>query len=271
MTAIVQSILILVMSFNIRYASHHDGINSWDNRKDIVINLIKEHSPDLLGMQEVRGEQRSYLDEHLKEYTSYSQSRTEDPNDEASPIFFKKDRFELINSDTFWLSETPDKPSKGWDAAFNRIVTWCKLKDRETGKTFFYFNTHFDHIGEQARLESVKLLKKTVKEITGSYDYIITGDFNSDPSSKYYNELILQDTSSALLMDVSQFSEETKKQIKGTFNEFDSSKDAIGPIDYIFVKPTISVKSFEVIDTLYNGRFPSDHFPVKALLELNAE
>jgi endonuclease/exonuclease/phosphatase family metal-dependent hydrolase len=271
MMPIVKVVLLIVMSFNIRLNNPGDGINSWDNRKEIVTNLIEEHSPDLLGMQEVRGEQLSYLDEHLTEYNSYSQPRTEDPNDEASPIFFKKDKFELINSDTFWLSETPDKPSKGWDAAFNRIVTWCKLKDRETGKTFFYFNTHFDHIGEQARLESVKLLKKKVKEITGSDDYIITGDFNSDPSSKYYNELISLDTSSALLMDVSQFSEETKKQIKGTFNSFDSSKDATGPIDYIFVKPTTSVESFEVIDTLYNGRFPSDHFPVKALLELNAE
>lgn len=271
MTAIVESILILVMSFNIRYANQNDGINSWDNRKDIVVNLIREHSPDLLGMQEIRGEQLSYLDKHLTEYSSYSQSRTEDSNDEASPIFFNKDEFELIQSNTFWLSKTPEKPSKGWDAAFNRIVTWVKLKDRETGKTLFYFNTHFDHIGDQARLESVKLLKRKVKEIAGSDDYIITGDFNSDPSSKYYNELVSHDTSSALFMEASQFDEETKKQIKGTFNGFDSTKDAAGPIDYIFVKPTVSVNSFEVIDTLYNGRFPSDHFPIKACIVLKAK
>ena len=268
MMPVVEAVMVLIMSFNIRYANLNDGINNWDNRKEIVVNLILEQSPDLLGLQEVKGEQLSYLTENMKAYNHFGESRSEDPGDEHSPIFFKKDKFELLESNTFWLSQTPDVPSKGWDAALNRIVTWGKFKESKTGKIIFYFNTHFDHMGEQARLESVKLLKKRIKEIAGREDYIITGDFNSDPSSKYYEELILHDTSSAFLMDVSQFNDETRRQIKGTFNGFDLTKQAAGPIDYIFIKPTISVRNFGVIDTLYSGRFPSDHFPIKTMLEL---
>lgn len=271
MLPLVEAVLILVMSFNIRYNNPGDDINKWDNRKDIVINLIQEYSPDLLGMQEVRGSQLNYLEERLNEYNYLGKSRSDDPDDEHSPIFFKKDKFELIESSTFWLSETPDKHSKGWDAALNRIVSWGKFKEIDTDKIFFYFNTHFDHMGENARLESVRLLKKKINQIADNNDFIVTGDLNFDPSTEYYELLTKQDTSAANLADVSQFNSETQANIKGTYNGFDHDKEAIGPIDYILVKPTISVKSFNVVDTLYNGRFPSDHFPVIAELELIAE
>jgi endonuclease/exonuclease/phosphatase family metal-dependent hydrolase len=268
---IVEALLILVMSFNVRYNNPGDGINSWDNRKDIVINLIEEYKPDLLGMQEVRGSQLNYLEEHLNQYGHIGRSRSEDLDDEQSPIFYNKNNFELIASNTYWLSETPDIPSKGWDAAFNRIVTWGKFKHKDTGKTFFHFNTHFDHIGQQARLNSVKLLKKKIAEIAENFDYIVTGDFNFDPSSESYKLLTEWDREGIILADVSQFSEATRAEITGTFNGFDFERTPTGPIDFILIKPTISVNYYNVVDTLINGKFPSDHFPVKAELKLPLE
>lgn len=259
------------MSFNIRYANTNDGINNWDNRKEIVVNLIEEELPDLLGLQEVRGTQLNYLTEELTDYDYFGKSRSADPGDEHSPIFYKKEKFKLIESNTFWLSETPEKVSKGWDAEFNRIVTWGKLKHKETGKIIFYFNTHFDHVGEQARLNSSKLLRQQIKAIAGGEDYIVTGDFNIEPGSDYYKYLTSRNGELPFLGDVSQFSPKTREQIIGTFNGFDKKNEPTGPIDYIFVKETISVNSYQVIDTLYNGRFPSDHFPVKAGLELPVE
>lgn len=269
MATLFEVVLIIVMSFNIRYNNPGDGINQWDNRKEIVVNLIEIHSPDFLGLQEVRASQLKYLDEQLVEYSYFGKSRSEDPMDEHSPIFFKKNKYELLLSNTFWLSETPGIPSKGWDAALNRIVTWGKLKHKVTGKIFFHFNTHFDHIGEQARLESAKLLKKKIKEIAGDEEFIVTGDFNFDPSSNYYQIITEDETSEAWLVDASLVSDETER--KGTFTGFDLSKPAIGPIDYIFVNPAIMVKGYEVMDTTYNGRLPSDHFPVKAVLELKTD
>lgn len=271
MIPIVESIIILVMSFNIRYANPNDGINNWDNRKEIVINIIEEYSPDLFGMQEVRGSQMKYLDEQLADYKHYGRSASEDPDQEASPIFFKAERFELMDGGFFWLSETTDKPNTGWDAAYPRIVTWGKLKELETGKIIFYFNTHFDHKGEQARVESAKLLKRKIKQLAGEEDYIVTGDFNLKPTDDGYKVLTDQDTSMAVLGEVSQFSNETREQVKPTFNGFDSSKPDEGPIDYIFVSPTISVSGYKVIDRLYDGRFPSDHYPIIAELEVETE
>lgn len=271
MMPLVESIIILVMSFNIRYANPNDGINNWDNRKEIVVNLIEENSPDLLGLQEVRGEQLNYLADNLKGYNHFGKSRSEDPNDEHTPIFYNKDKFEFMDSNTFWLSETPDKPSKGWDAALSRIVTWGKFKHKETGKEFFFFNTHFDNVGEEAKLKSIALIRKEVNEIADRHDYIISGDFNISPSTNFYSLLTSKDTLMANLADVSQFSSKTKKNIMGTYNGFDKSQELIGPIDYIFVKPTISVNSYEVIDKLFDGRFPSDHFPIRTVLKLSAE
>ena len=269
MLIMLNTLIIIVMSFNIRLDIQSDGINSWDNRKDILIDLLKEYSPDFLGMQEVRKNQLVYLKEKLSEYDYIGISRSEDVEDEHSPIFFKKDKFSLISSNTFWLSETPDKSSKGWDAAFNRIVSWGKFKEMKSDKILFVFNTHFDHIGLRARMESVKLLKKKIAEITGNEDYIVTGDFNFDPNSDFYKLITSKENSEIALIDVSQSDETTRKNIKPTFNGFDLQNRIIGPIDFIFAKPNISVQEYKVIDTLYKGRFPSDHFPIIAKLIFN--
>lgn len=271
MVPIMEAVLVLVMSFNIRYANLNDGINNWDNRKEIVVSLIEETQPDLIGMQEVRGTQLNYLAENMDEYGYFGKSRSEDPDDEHSPIFYNKSKFELIESNTFWLSETPEISSIGWDAAFNRIVTWGNFKHKETGKMFYFFNTHFDHMGETAKVESAKLLKEKIAEIAKEEDYIVSGDFNFESSAKGYSILTSQDSTDIILADVSQFNEETRSNIMGTFNGFDTDQVPTDPIDYIFVKPTLSVNSFKVIDKLYNGKFPSDHFPVAAELELEAK
>lgn len=270
MISIINTILIIVMSFNVRYNNPSDGINSWDNRKEMVVDLIQKNSPDFLGMQEVKKSQMNYLINQLINYGYFSQSRTEDPEDESCPIFYDKNKFILKESNTFWLSETPENPSRGWDASFNRIVTWGKFQHKETGKIFYYFNTHFDHAGVKARLESAKLLRKKIEEITVNDDYFVTGDFNFDPSTDYYKVLTSDSLSGAQLINVSQSFEETERN-KGTFTGFDLSKPPSGPIDYIFTKPTISVKSYQVIDTKYEGRLPSDHYPIKAVLGLKVD
>ncbi len=276
MIPVVKTIVILLMSFNIRYDNPNDGANSWDNRKEIVVNIIENSSPDLLGLQEVMKSQLEYLEKGLTEYSYFGEPRSEKENEEYNPIFFKKNKFELLDSDTFWLSETPDEPSLGWDAALNRIVTWGEIREKETGKILFHFNTHFDHEGEQAKLESVKLLKAKIKEIAGDNDYVVTGDLNFDPSSRQYKKLTNMERSTierstAVLGDASQIIKDGSKVNKGTFNGFDKSKDPIGPIDYILVGMNVAVKSFNVVDTIVSDQLPSDHFPVEAELEIKAE
>lgn len=271
MIPVVKTIVILLMSFNIRYDNPNDGINSWENRKEIVVNIIENSSPDLLGLQEVTQTQLDYLAKELKEHSYLGEPRSEKENAEYTPIFFKKDKLELLDSDTFWLSEIPGEPSRGWDAALNRIVTWGKLKEKETGKIIFHFNTHFDHEGEKAKMESVTLLKDKIKQIAGENDYVVTGDLNFDPSSKQYKELTKMDRSTAILGDASQIIRDGSKVNEGTFTGFNADKEPVGPIDYIFVGMNVAVTSFEVINTIVNDQLPSDHFPVKAELEMKAE
>lgn len=250
---------VSVMSFNIRYDNPNDGKNSWtnSNRKEKVLTTIKKYKPAVLGVQEALHHQIKYLDENLKNYAWVGVGRDDGKTKgEFAPVFYDTSRFELVNSGHFWLSETPEKPSLGWDATCcNRITTWIHLK--ENNNDFFVFNTHYDHEGAIARKESSKLLVAKIASITKDKPCIITGDFNAIPNSeplKLLNTTFV-DTHKA-----------NNSATQSTFNGFKSKVQPNKRIDYIFVTRNISVKSNTIVDDKIGGLFPSDHLPVLSVV-----
>ncbi len=247
-----------IASYNIRYNNPGDGINAWPNRKENVKALIRYHEFDIFGIQEGLIDQVKDLAE-LKEFSYYGKGRDDGKQGgEHSVIFYKKDRFRLLDSGDFWLNETPDKPGKGWDATCcNRICSWVKLNDKITGKEFYFFNVHFDHQGVQARRESGKLMVKKIKEITqGKYPVICTGDFNSTPETEQIKEI------QTLLKDTYDVTEQPPYGPIGTFNAFKFDAPMKNRIDYIFVSPGIRVLKYGVLTDANNQLYPSDHQPV---------
>jgi endonuclease/exonuclease/phosphatase family metal-dependent hydrolase len=258
-----------VMTFNIRLNTASDSLNAWPYRKDKVASEVLFHRVHLLGVQEALHDQMQDLQERLPLYRSVGGGRDDGKtNGEYSAIFFDTSRLQLLQSRMFWLSETPEVPgSRGWDAAITRIVTWAKFKDKKTGKQFFAFNTHFDHIGEVARRESAKLVLKRVQEIAGNSPVVFTGDFNSRPSDEPIR--VILDTANPLhLEDSKEKSLAPHYGPTGTFNAFQARERDNDPIDYIFVKGKWRVLSHATISESWNGRFASDHFAVMASLLL---
>ena len=180
-----------VMTFNIRYNEPRDGVNAWTNRKTKVADVIRFHKADLVGVQEAQYNQLQDLEKLLPDFAWCGVGRTDGKLEgEFSAILYRKSRFKLLQTETFWLSETPEKAgSKGWDANYPRIVTWAKFLDKKTKKTFFHFNTHFDNIGEKARTESAKFLLAQTEKISGKFPFVVTGDFNAKESTNVYQIL----------------------------------------------------------------------------------
>ena len=247
-----------VMTFNIRYDEPRDGANAWPKRKQMVASMIRFYNADLVGVQEALKGQLDDLETLLPEYSWMGVGRADGKTSgEYSAIFYRKSRFKSLESSTFWLSETPNVPSTGWDAALPRIVTWARFKDLATGKTFFHFNTHFDHRGEKARTESARLLLNQISQTAQSLPVVVTGDFNFTESADGYQLL-----KSAL--KVGRYaSQHGHHGPTSTFNDF----KALVPerkIDYVFVKGNIRIVQHGVLSDTWDGRFPSDHFPVLA-------
>lgn len=269
--AVAQS--LNAMTWNIRYNNPGDGINAWPNRKDWVAEIIIKNNVDIAGLQEVLIEQLEDLKVRLPEMDVYGVGRDDGKNaGEFAPIYFRKDRFELVDKSTFWLSLTPDKTaSKGWDAALPRIASWVKLKDRRTGTVFYVMNTHFDHRGTQARAESATLLLKHLREQFVDHPVILTGDLNTTPDSPPYNTLIGKGTQTRpVYLDAYEHSVQKPKGPDSTWNGF----DAIVPnrrIDFVFTTKSVRVERFQTLDDQRESRFPSDHLPVIAELELMKE
>jgi endonuclease/exonuclease/phosphatase family metal-dependent hydrolase len=250
--------LIRVMTYNIRVPVD-SGINSWDNRKELVASIIRSYKADIVGLQEAVKAQLDDLTMLLPEFAWVGLARDDGKEaGEYSAIFYNKKRFEVLEDSTIWLSETPEKPSKGWDAALNRIVTWAKFKDKFTGKIFYHFNTHFDHKGEMAKLESANLLNDKVAEITGKTPVLITGDLNLKPDSKGYK--ILTGGRRNYLIDA----QSVKEGPNITFNDFGKSLEEGNKIDYIFIKNDVEVVKHHIITDTFDGRYASDHMPVLA-------
>lgn len=251
-----------IMTFNIRYDNPDDGLNNWKFRKENAIKLIQFQEVDVLGAQEVLSSQLKEMTAQLQEYNAIGVGREDGKEKgEYSPILYKKDKFTLLKSGYFWLSETPEKPSKGWDAACERIATWAQLKDKATGKKFFVLNTHFDHIGAVAREESVKLILNRTSELSEGLPQIVMGDFNANPESNVIQGIV-RPTNAISLFD----SKKRASLVYGpdwSFHDFGRIPFAERPlIDYIFISKNVKVLKYGVLAETVNEYFLSDHTPV---------
>ena len=255
---------LTVLSYNIRYDNPNDGENQWKYRKERVANYIKEIRPDIIGMQEVLEPQLVFLDVSLTEFSFVGVGREDGKTKgEYSPILYNSNRLTLLQTDTFWLSETPKVISVGWDAALERICTYAQFKHKETGQKFWVFNTHFDHIGELARIQSAKLIHQKIKMLnTNNFPVIITGDFNLTPDTAPIK--ILQNA----YIDVMQKIPTDAKNY-GTFTGFDKLSNGEDRIDYIFQKGLKTLKSTHIWLKTTSGGWASDHHPVQAIFSFN--
>lgn len=252
--------VINIATFNLRQDNPNDSADAWPHRKEMVKGLIRFHDFDIFGTQEGFKHQLEGILE-LGNY-AYIGAGRDDGKDggEHSAIFYKTDRFEVLKQGNFWYSETPDTPGKGWDATCcNRICSWGQFKDKASGKTFFLFNSHYDHQGKVARKESSLLLLRKIKEIAGENSYVIaTGDFNARPTDEPIQIL----ASDGMLKDSYQITEQPPYGTVGTSNGFRMSSAMNSRIDYIWVTSQIKVLRYGVLNEQQYGHFPSDHFPV---------
>ncbi|KAB7727557.1 endonuclease [Rudanella paleaurantiibacter] len=254
---------IRVASYNLRYNTPNDGVNAWPNRKEMVKGLIRYHGFELFGVQEaLRGQMNDLLE--LNDFAYLGKGRDDGKEaGEHSAIFYKKDRFKVLDSGDFWLSETPEKPGKGWDATCcNRICSWAKFKDLTTKKDFYFFSVHFDHQGVVARRESGKLMVQKIKEIAKNAPVICVGDLNSTPETEQVK------TIETLLNDTYRVTATPPYGPVGTFNAFKFDAPMKQRIDYIFVSKDIAVNNYAVLTDALEQRYPSDHQPVVATVVL---
>lgn len=251
---------LTTVAFNVRYNSTGDGVNIWENRKEWLAHSMRFFKVDIIGAQEVTHKQLLDMAHLLPSYGYVGSGRDGENNGEFSPIFYNKARLEVLKAETFWLSTTPNKvASKGWDAALPRVVTWALFKDKISGLTFYHFNTHFDHRGKTARIESAKLLSEKINTIANSQPVIVTGDLNSSPDSQTIKTLLdnqLKDP--YLTLD--------KDHIYGpeyTFNGWDAEgKNASHRIDYVMYKGAVEPVSLQILDGQRGDLYISDHFPL---------
>ena len=258
-----------VMTFNIRYDNPADGVNAWPNRKDWVASLVRFHGADVVGVQEALAHMLTDLDARLPGFARVGVGRTDGrTKGEFSAILYRTDRLALLDSGTFWLSPTPQTVgSKGWDAAIERVATWARFRDRVTGCSHLHLNTHFDHIGEQARQESARLIRRRLATLANGLPVVMTGDLNTDPTSASYR-ILSRDTIDALppLADGFVVSRSGNYGPTSSWTAF----KAIEPgrrIDYILVSAPVAVLTHGILPDSWDGRFPSDHLPVLASLE----
>ena len=261
-----------VMTLNIRYNNPGDGANAWPKRKDMVADVIKRQRPDIFGLQEALKGQIDDLEKRLPQFTRLGVGRDDGKTKgEFSPLFYRKDRFVAEKSSTFWLSETPEKiASKSWDAAITRVATWAKLKDKKTGRTLLAINTHFDHRGSTARVNSAKLILAQIVKLAGKGPVVLTGDFNASPSSQPYRVITQGDEAAKAdarykLLDAKGISKSPHQGPDSTWNGFRAIVKG-RRIDYIFVSRGVRVRSHAILAEKVNGRFVSDHLPVVAEL-----
>ena len=255
-----------IVSFNIRLNTSHDGENAWPHCSQMASSLLRFHDADIFGLQEALYEQIVDLENDLKEFAWIGVGRDDGKKGgEFCPLFYKPSKFILIEHGNFWLSETPDKPGKGWDAACNRLVTWGRFQSKVTGKHFLVLNTHFDHIGKEARKNSAFLIRERIEEMTYNINLpvILTGDFNLTPDQEPVSVIKKN------LRDSRDITVEPPYGPTGTYNGFKIDSDLDRRIDYIFVSGRIKILKYAVLTDMKDRRFPSDHLPVYVKLRLN--
>ena len=274
-----------VASFNVRYENRGDAErgNAWDTRYPYICQLIRYEKPDIFGAQEVLIDMLHDMCDSLPDYDYVYVGRDDGlEKGEGSPVFWRRDRFDLLDKGWFWLSETPEEPSRGWDAALNRICTWAHLKDKVSGKKVWYFSLHMDHVGVIARAESAKLIVRKVEQMCRPDEAVfVCGDFNVDQTNEIYTTF----TGSSVLTD-SYVTAADRYAPTGTVNRFDPNAFSRSRIDHIFVSPSVKVDNYAVLTETYRGavtlgegyrdanfpeeisfqaniaKLPSDHFPV---------
>lgn len=251
---------VKVMSYNLRVDFGGDGENNWEFRRDFLANQILYHAPDFIGTQEGKVHQLQYIEKQLEGYAYIGISRDNSRSEgEFSALFYDSRKFKLLKEGTFWLSDTPDVKSKGWDAALERICTYGLFQDIASGRKLYIFNTHLDHIGETARANSAQLILKKIKEINQNLlPVVVTGDFNSEPTGDAYKVM------AAALKDSKTVSETKAFGPSGTFNAFKFHEPVTVCIDYIFISEKIRVLRHAVLSDSKDCRYPSDHLPVLA-------
>jgi endonuclease/exonuclease/phosphatase family metal-dependent hydrolase len=262
---------VRVMSFNIRYGTANDGENAWERRREFLVDTIRAFNPDLLGTQETLAFQRDYLAEQLPEFSHFGACRDDGKEQgEMAVLFFRTERFEKLEGGHFWLSDRPEiAGSKSWDASLTRIATWVKLRDRRQpdAPAIVFFNTHFDHRGVVARLRSAELLRHRIESLSPETSVIVTGDFNAGEPSPPHDALFGQiNTVPSRLVDTWRTMHPGAGSAEGTFSGF-RAESVVGPrIDWIGCSRDWRVVSAEIDRTAREGRTPSDHFPVTAVL-----
>ena len=249
---------IKVMSYNIRHGEGEDGTNSWRYRYPATIEMLRDQMPDVFGVQEALVYQVEFLEENMRDYNCVGIGRENGrKKGEFMSIFWNKKTISMIKWGTFWLSDTPEKPSVGWDAACYRTATWALMKDKKTGEKFYFVNTHLDHVGNEARKNGLKLIVDKISEINpDNYPMVLTGDFNMTPDNTALKELdsIMKSARKAAV----------KTDNTGTYNNWGKDSKVI---DYIYYSGFTSCPVFETVTKKYAGRkFVSDHFPVTAVL-----
>lgn len=264
-----------VMSFNIRYPNPGDGLSYWENRKDRVAQTILYHEADIIGVQEAFRSQLDFLHEALNgEFEWFGVCRTDgsvnpDPENEFSAVIYNKNKFERLDGGTFWLSETPEiVGSVGWDAALPRIVTWAKFKSLTDQKEFFFFNTHFDHVGKTARTNSAALLRKKIDEIASNHPVVCMGDFNSNPETEAY-QVMTSESHQINLKDALHLSALDHFGPMGSLTKgFTLPVVPNSRIDYIFVSDEFEVEKHAILAESVDGRTASDHLAVLSRIRL---
>jgi endonuclease/exonuclease/phosphatase family metal-dependent hydrolase len=261
---ITQAQSVKVMTYNIRYATPNDGVNEWSKRASKVYDLIKKYDPDIIGVQEALQSQLEDIVTNLPQYTYVGVGRDDGKTaGEYSAILYRKNKFTITEQNTFWLSETPEVPgSKSWDAAITRIVTWGRFRDKKSSQEFMIINTHFDHKGKEARLESARFLKKKAADLSKGLPSVVMGDLNCKREDPPYSALM--STEGLALTDPAPANP------PGTFCSFTVNSIPCNPIDYIFHSSDWRSENYAVIQDNDGTYYPSDHLPVMVTLKKNA-
>ena len=262
---------VRVMTFNIRLGTAKDGLNAWPLRKELLFRTVETFDPDLFGTQEVlpgQGEELKARFARTHDFVGVPRNDGKTTGEMAA-VLFRRDRFEKVREGTFWLSETPEKiGSRGWDAALPRVATWVELRDkRNDGRKLLFLNTHFDHVGKKARVESAKLLRRRLVELAGAdAAVIVTGDFNSPQDSPAYKEILGAPGGPLRLVETFKEAHPSPTTRDFTFHGFTGENKSASRIDWILRSDRFETIRADIDRTSENGRYPSDHFPVEALV-----
>ncbi len=254
---------IVYATYNVRTDTDTDVDNPWTARREMITDMVEKHGFELFGIQEGKDNQVADLATRLPQFKHFGAGRNNGLTGEHVEIFYRTDLFEVLETGDFWLSPRPESPGPGWDASLNRICTWGRFKQLSTGTEFYVFNTHIDHQGAIAQRESTALLLKMIPKIAGNYPALLSGDFNYDQNGENYKTL----NTSAILRDCYTKAENPNAP-NGTLNLFDVNRKTKARIDHVFVTPQFNVEQYDILIDTYNGKIPSDHYPVRVKLSM---